>query len=414
MSKLFRCALVFLVTVACVPNESSACWLPLPWHCGWSWNPFDPCGVFSSNCSNGHCGVRRAGLRTNVWAMRQQRVAARRTNIRANVLNRRTNRACARCSRLQRRQCSCGQLNSAAAMCATGFGTMAAGPVPMTTQVPITTYRNVTVDMGSYQKVWVPRIVTQRVPQTSYQSKTVWMNSPQQGCADGGCGSVAPLMSSPGPAALPLGSPYSSTPFGATQFGGTQYGGTPFTGVPSQSYSPIVPSSPMLPGSTMMGPGTIVPSPDPYMAAPTPGQSYDGVPYPPSAAANQSMRSASALGLSTGLYSDRVANYGSTYSAPSLPGLSIPSTTTYGSSTGGGSAVIDDRAITSGGFDDWVDVGPGQSATANTYEPQRYVQRSTTPASSAGTYTPKARSTSGMFSPVRPGTGIARARFTGR
>ena len=37
-------------------------------------------------------------------------------------------------------------------------------------QVPVTSYRNVTVDRGSYQMVWVPRPVTQQVAQTTLQN----------------------------------------------------------------------------------------------------------------------------------------------------------------------------------------------------------------------------------------------------
>jgi len=38
--------------------------------------------------------------------------------------------------------------------------------------VPVTTYRQETVDAGSYQMVWVPKPVTRTVPQTVYQQQT--------------------------------------------------------------------------------------------------------------------------------------------------------------------------------------------------------------------------------------------------
>lgn len=38
-------------------------------------------------------------------------------------------------------------------------------------QVPVTSYRNVTVDRGSYQMVWVPKPVSQQVAQTTMQSR---------------------------------------------------------------------------------------------------------------------------------------------------------------------------------------------------------------------------------------------------
>lgn len=40
-----------------------------------------------------------------------------------------------------------------------------------TTTVPVTTYTNVVVDEGSYQQIWVPKMVTKSVPQTSYQQQ---------------------------------------------------------------------------------------------------------------------------------------------------------------------------------------------------------------------------------------------------
>lgn len=39
-------------------------------------------------------------------------------------------------------------------------------------QVPTTTYRQVTVDEGGYQQVWVPKMVTKNVPQTVMQTQT--------------------------------------------------------------------------------------------------------------------------------------------------------------------------------------------------------------------------------------------------
>lgn len=373
MSRLFRVALLFLVTTACTPSVSSACWfLPLPWHCGWSWSPFDPCGVYSSNCGNGHCGVRRPRLlRGPVWANRQNRIA----NRRANIFTRRTNRACNRCARLQQRQCTCNPMVESAAMCGVGVGTMAAGPIPMTTQVPITTYRNVTVDMGSYQRVWVPRIVTQRVPQTSYQTQTLWTNPQQPCCTDSGHGTfVSPSIGGLGaPVQMPLGSPYGGVPIDST-----------------------VPISPSIQGSSIISPPI----------QPTPDSGYDGVPYPPAPAAAvvRPTRSASALGLSTGIYSDGLRSYPRSYTsrstAPALPGLSTRT------------EVIADRAIEDDSFDDWVNVEPsGQTRTATNpvYEPQRYEERT-----QPGTVPRPERSRSGMFSPVRPGTGITRARFVGK
>ena len=54
-----------------------------------------------------------------------------------------------------------------------GCGPVAVQPQPMAVQVPVTTYRPVTVDRGGYQMVWVSRPVTQMVPQTSWQTRFV-------------------------------------------------------------------------------------------------------------------------------------------------------------------------------------------------------------------------------------------------
>lgn len=49
-----------------------------------------------------------------------------------------------------------------------------------TETVPVTTYRNVTVDEGGYQQVWVPKLVTKHVPQTSYQQRQAYRTVPYQ------------------------------------------------------------------------------------------------------------------------------------------------------------------------------------------------------------------------------------------
>lgn len=46
--------------------------------------------------------------------------------------------------------------------------------------VPVTTYRQVTVDEGNYQQVWVPKMVSKMVPQTAYQQQTVCKTVPYQ------------------------------------------------------------------------------------------------------------------------------------------------------------------------------------------------------------------------------------------
>ncbi len=46
--------------------------------------------------------------------------------------------------------------------------------------VPITTYRDVVVDEGSYQTVYVPKQVTKRIPQVSYQQQIGYRSVPYQ------------------------------------------------------------------------------------------------------------------------------------------------------------------------------------------------------------------------------------------
>ena len=49
-----------------------------------------------------------------------------------------------------------------------------------TQNVPVTTYRDVTVDEGGFQTVYVPKQVTKRIPQVSYQSQVAYRSVPYQ------------------------------------------------------------------------------------------------------------------------------------------------------------------------------------------------------------------------------------------
>ncbi len=49
-----------------------------------------------------------------------------------------------------------------------------------TQTVPVTTYQTVTVDEGSWQQVWVPRMVQKQVPQVSYQQQISYRQVPYQ------------------------------------------------------------------------------------------------------------------------------------------------------------------------------------------------------------------------------------------
>ena len=50
----------------------------------------------------------------------------------------------------------------------------------VTQNVPVTTYRDIVVDEGSYQTVYVPKQVTKRIPQVSYQQQVAYRQVPVQ------------------------------------------------------------------------------------------------------------------------------------------------------------------------------------------------------------------------------------------
>ncbi len=82
-------------------------------------------------------------------------------------------------------------------------------------QVPTTTYQQVAVDEGSFQQVWVPRMVTKSVPRTVMSTQvqyrqvpqTVYEQVPQISAASGTCGSSFALGSS-----FPIATPTTVTP----------------------------------------------------------------------------------------------------------------------------------------------------------------------------------------------------------
>jgi len=51
---------------------------------------------------------------------------------------------------------------------------------PVTETVPMTVTENVTVDEGSYQTVWVPRLTSRPVARTVYQTRTAYRSVPYQ------------------------------------------------------------------------------------------------------------------------------------------------------------------------------------------------------------------------------------------
>lgn len=387
MSKWVRfCTLVAAIFVL-APSDARAQWggVPLSYGCGWTCNPTDPCGVYSTTCCGegaapvtdvGFAGIfrRRPLLRSwqPLWARRQARVMARRARIanqRAALAARRMFRAPVTFRQRQRLFQGPSALYSAGCC-----GVAAPGALPMVTQVPITTYRTETVDLGRYQRVWVPNIVTRRVPQTIYQPRTTW-SAPSTDC----CG---PSVSGPNYAApsVPLGTtvvPNSTIVDhgGVIMDGGIGTPPTPPGGytVPNQGFE----------YPTMSAPG---PTPDPGASG------TDAVPRPRDGAYLPSYQSAAST---PSAYSGRMANQGQPSTALRYAQRGTPHPTEHG-------AIHVDN-LGDDEYDDWVSVNPQnrkiiqQSRTVPRYEDDE----------------PRAKR-SGLFSPVRPGSGVARARFAGR
>ncbi len=107
--------------------------------------------------------------------------------------------------------------------------------IPQTRNVPVTTYRQVTVDEGCWQRVWVPKMVTKQIPQTCYRQETTYVRQPYQvrkrvqvmapqstctDCVNGMNGlpsmispspTVIPSTPTPAPSTVPTPTPMSST-----------------------------------------------------------------------------------------------------------------------------------------------------------------------------------------------------------
>jgi len=138
---------------------------------------------------------------------------------------------------------------------------------PVTETIPTTIVENVTVDEGSYQTVWVPRVTTRPVARTVYQSRTAyrsvpyqvtrrvteyaWQSQPQQ-----------TVRYEPVPAGLPS---YALAPTGT--YGGIAYGATwPVT----VAQSPVLPAYPgrVVASAPVVG-APIVANPPAYVTAPS-------------------------------------------------------------------------------------------------------------------------------------------------
>ncbi|QDT90961.1 hypothetical protein [Gimesia algae] len=97
--------------------------------------------------------------------------------------------------------------------------------VPRTTNVPVTTYKQITVDEGCWQRVWVPKMVTKQIQCTQYQKQTSYVRTPiqvrkrvqvtvpQSTCTD--CMNGQPSMMSPSPSMQPYIVPSTPTPSSA-------------------------------------------------------------------------------------------------------------------------------------------------------------------------------------------------------
>lgn len=303
MSRVIRTCVFLLAASMCAPATASACWfLPTPWSNGWCWNPFNPWGACRAQ---GCCGGQ--------W----------------------------------------GPGSYAAPP--VGYNTFPPRPVAWggsrQAHVPVTTYRNVTVDMGSYQQVWVPRLVTQQVPQVSYQP------------------AITPYSTA---ATLPLNSPYigtaASMPMTAPA---TVSSPSPWQTVQSGVMPSDMSNGAMMNGAMMTG---------------------DISSYP-------SMTSGGTVMSGQQMISSHPAMVpgGTTISAPQITG-----------STGGAMQ-----------YEDWTNVA-AQGSMTTTVVPQSGQVPMPPPGTHHVNVTDPApaayerRSRRGLFSPVRPGSRMSRARHTGR
>ncbi len=153
---------------------------------------------------------------------------------------------------------------------------------PICVSVPVTTARQVTVDEGCFQQVWVPRLVTRSVPQTVYQQQTAYRTVPvttmaripvtetrmvpmMPGCA----APIAPGCSAPCsggmmiPGDIPPLGPAAPTPYGMPSIPGATSvppaGNAPTLppvsfGTPSAMYNPPSGSAPLIPVPTAKDP----------------------------------------------------------------------------------------------------------------------------------------------------------------
>lgn len=393
MSKWVRLCTLAVAAVLLAPGAAKAQWggVPLSYGCGWTCNPTDPCGVYSTTCcgematpptSMGFAGIfgqrPRFPAWPSIWARRQARVMARR----ARLANRRAALAARRMFRApvtsrQRQRLFYGP----SAVYAAGCCAMASpGVLPMTTQVPVTTYRMETVDMGSYQQVWVPNIVTRRVPQTTYQPRTIW-TQPSDCCA--------PSVSAPTYAAP-------SAPMGGTVIPESTIVGPGGTIMDNGIGTPPTPPGGFAPSYSTPSAGFEYP----IMNAPNPtpddgiSGSSNQVPRPPEGAYLPGHQTVNAM-PSSNVYSPRVPVAGQPSAAMRYAQRGALHPSEHGATH------VDNLGDDE--YDDWVNVNPQQ---------QKIIQQSR----SVPRYENDDRrsSRSGLFSPVRPGTGVARARFAGR
>ncbi len=394
MSKWVR-SCTFVVTVLVLsPSLAKAQWggVPLSYGCGWTCNPTDPCGVYSTTCCGettappttmGFAGIfgRRPRFPAwpSIWARRQARVMARRTrlaNRRAALAARRMFNAPMTVRQRQRLFYGPSAIYSAGSC---GMAVPAA--IPMTTQVPVTTYRMETVDMGSYQRVWVPNIVTRRVPQTIYQPHTTW-TCPSTDC----CG---PSVSAPTYVAP------------SAPLGGTIMPQSPIVGPGGMVIDGGVGTPPSPPGGYPGYPSSgagfeypVTPAPASSSGTGAPGTDST-VPRPPSGAFRSGGYQSAAIGATVSPYANRTPNYGQPSAALRYAQRGALHPSEHG-------AVHVDN-LGDDEYDDWVKVNP---------EKQNIIQQSRTVPRYENDDRRSARSS--LFSPVRPGSGVARARFAGR
>jgi hypothetical protein len=134
---------------------------------------------------------------------------------------------------------------------------------PICVTVPVQAARQVTVDEGCYQQVWVPKLVTRTVPQTVYQQQMAYRTVPVTTMTRVPVTETRMVPMMPGCSAPSFVAPGCSAPCS----GGAVLQGDILPGAPPASPTPY--GVPSVPGATTLPQGTSAPVLPPIGMAPS-------------------------------------------------------------------------------------------------------------------------------------------------